>query len=571
MLLAPEFHSRWEVAAFPGYASKTSSYLLVVSRHDPAVTPVVIVCNNRTYTSDIDFSMTELGNAGIVWTGQCVLTGLTPFTRHAFTVTQGTYTNDGSTFTAGGKADSFALFFGSCQQNNQVLSGAWRVEGYWEYVYEYAHTGPLPVQGVFWVDDYAYIDSKEVDDQTYPGYPESDTCTGLVSGGQPQTTLDLNDYAIAWACVFGMVGPAELDVSMFDTWKDTWSPQLSARGELFGWCQRNINLYVNEGDHPYANDIGWEFPSHSVTVANARYNTDGTDGPGKVALDAFLGHLMPPRARDVLDTPRDAAADHWVCELGPVTLAAFDWVTNADGVVGAYAVDALYPATAITTLAGTDQIADVLELVHQYKNPVNLFGMAHSLRYPVSTYDGLRHFRSGAQHPLFDHCIGEFRRLITQTGQTPPSIMDSPYTNGALGFSLMLHGDYHRAHWWKMYKAAYANNQLEELHAIGTGTWDGSTNFPVTDANAVQSTGDTAADMEAVYFDPAANTGQPWETTAFWGVRLDVFADESPVRVVARLQDMDGSDLKAATFFQYAGNLPSDKPPAFAGGISVEI
>ena len=525
-----------------------------------------------TYTSGVDFTLTArhvvqsrwnvLGHVDGLWTGRLEISGLEPFTRYPFTVTQGARSNDGSTMTAPRKTDRFMLPFGTCQQNNATIN-EYRVEGYWAYVYEYAQTGDLPIPGIFWVDDYAYVDGRQVADQSN---------TGLFTTNRPDQSLDTDDYLMAWCSVFGMLGPAEVSLAFPASGSNAYVGL--SRGMKRDWCRRNLNLYSNEGDHTYRNDMGWEVPSVGAgAYPNERWTSAGVDGPGKVAMDAFVGLMMPPRCHEVLDAPNDTNAYGWVCEFGPVTLATFDWVSNANGAIPwsisdpGYASDGLGGLIQVDTVAGLGQIADVLTLVNQYKNPYTLFGMAHHLRYPVSAYTDLYHTWSGAQHPIYDHCLPEFQRLITAEGQTPPSVMDGRYTNGANGTSIFLHGDYHMAFAYEFMAPAASGQRQEILYSIGVGTWDGSPNFARVDSNTFTAEGDVRANIKAQFLGEVGFLGDVAKPT-FWGCMVEVDGSVSPVKVSVALKDSSNNTLREWTWHQYGGNLPTERAPAFAASPS---
>ena len=283
----------------------------------------------------------------------------------------------------------------------------------------------------------------------------------------------------------------------------------------------------------------------------------GTNGPGWNVWHAFYGLCQP----DPISGRTDTVANHWCDEIGNLTIATFDAISRSS-TTGTISYN---PPTQIDSLLGTAQIVDVLTKIQALKNPFVLLPLQHSIRY-LSDAASFSENSDGAQHPLYNHVPHEYRRLFTQTGQTPPSLMDSKYTNGVNGALILTHGDHHWGQVVRWKKAAYSGNQAENFWSLQFGTINGSTNFNGPAA------GQTLADGEIVYAQTKGADGtHPLGNNQFHGAQLLV----SPTECVARLADWDDSEKFSRTFPVGRGNLgfTAESPAAFqsvADGIGLE-
>lgn len=523
------------VTCVPGYATGSTCKILVITLNDPTSDPVSVTVNGTT----TEVSLTARGSPTVCWTGVHTVSGLSEFTRYSWSVTQGVNSDSGGFMTTPAWRDDWMFVFAGCDPASGYSSAATHLQsGAWYDIYTRVQASTYPCVGMFFVDDLGYVDSREIDDTAN---------TGLATGGVPQTTLALNDYLIAWCSFFGMLGSS--NVADLDTGdplsRRVWYPRETHRA----WCRKNLNWWPQWGDHEFSNDIGWDNDSPVVTAgSNARWTTYATvDGAGKDAWDVLLGLIQPPSS-GVLDT----VANHWVMRVGCVTLAAPDAITHSDAAI----VEATpYPTTAITTMFGANQIDDTLNAIHSAQGAFTFMGLGNSLRYPTSNTATLTEFSSGAQHPIYDHCTGEYQRIFTRTnyGADPASLMASNNTNGVGGNLICLHSDYHRGHCYLMKKASYLNNNAENFYAVGVGTVGGTTNFPVQDVNAADAVGETAADVEVISAGTAnAYGGNP----VFWNLIVTVLGSRSPEECYVRLGDYLDAEVGNWRFVRGFGNLP---------------
>lgn len=530
----PTFTRPNRVTCIPGYATATTCKLLVVTLNDPASNPVTVTVNGSTYTA----ALTARGSPTVCWTGTVTVTGLSEFTRYTWSVAQGVNSDSGSLMTTPGWRDDWMFVFASCDNATHNSSDIALAAGAWYDIERRIAASAYPCAGMLFVDDLGYVDTKQI----------TDAATGL-SNGVPQTTLALNDYLVAWCCYLGMLGPdttAGPSDSTDVNERRIWYPRETSRA----WCRKNINWWPQWGDHEFANDQGWDNDAPVSTAgSNARWTTYATvDGPGKTAWDTFMGQIQPPRT----NMTRDTLANHWVMRVGCVTFACPDAITRSDSAI----IEATpYPTTAITTMYGTNQIDDMLAAINTEAGAFTVLGMGNSLRYPTSNYATLSEYNSGAQHPIYDHCLGEYQRLFTRTnyGADPASLMANKRTNGVAGTLISLHGDYHRAHAYKMKAPSAANIAAEEFYAIGVGTVGGTTNMPVQDTNAASIVGATAANVEVA----AAGVANEYNGVAtFWNMVCTVRGSQYPEDLHVRVGNYQDAEVCNYRFLSGCGNLP---------------
>lgn len=557
-ITAPTYTAPNRVTCMPGFASDSECKLAVITLFDPTTDVVSVVVNGVTYVSGTDFTLTARGtDAGVgfpdqaCWSGLLTVTGLSPFTRYTWTVSQtvsGTnYTDNGSLLSAARKTDKFVTGFAGCDNNttltNQNNNNPFTVPGFWQHYAAYMQDSTNPeLAAIPFVDDLGYASSKNVQDTGW----STTGATELVATGVPYTTLKEYDYCLAYMACIGMLGPdtlSEADLGITGFLIIAWGRETNRT-----YCRKNANILPQFGDWEFMNDMGWDAPV--TDYPNPRFVSAGVDGVGKTAWDAFYGLMQPPAPAGATD----AVANHWVCEIGSLTIATFDAISNSS-TTGTIAYN---PPTAITTMLGTAQIVDILTEIQTYNNPFTLLGMSNSVRYLGAGPD-YSESSYGAQHPIYNHCLAEFQRLFTQTGQNPPSLMNHRCTNGVNGTLLLAQADHHwgQVVHWK--KAAYTDNNEENFYTLQVGTTNGSSNF-----NSLEGVvGETVADGEVLY--QQEYQAEPLGSNQFHGLFLTV--DGSTRSAHASLNDWNNNVKFSRTFYVGRGNsgYADGVEPAYAG------
>lgn len=572
-----EFDDPLNVTCIPGAATTAKSKILVVSRNDPGVTPVVVVAAGQTFNSGTHFSMSPVntdGAATVAWSGLVTVTGLDPFTRYSWTVTQGSDSDSGSFMTTPEPGSDFILPVASC--DSTAYSPVWSREksqtGIYPLYKRLAEKADPPVPGIFWIDDYGYVDTAAVDD--------SAGNTGLATTATPQTLDAGNEeynYALGWIAFFGMCGGDEVDPNVGTAGLTLWG-----RAKERAWCRKNLNLYFQWGDHEFINDFGWDSDKKTgmnagdpLPTAMCSSGIGVQDGAGFLVFERLFG-LLRPDPDDAIPTysasiMRDSVAKHWCAKMGDVLLVAPDFLTRCQG---NYVGTIIPTGTTATTVYGNNQIDDMLDMVDAVRAPFTFFGMANGLRYPqnnggTSDYPigFMQEWLNGTQHPLYDYKRTEFDRFISASGNTPKSIMDNPFTNGAYGTTLFFHGDYHRAHAYRLARPASTGVLDEVLYSINVGTVNGSINFAATtEGEPGNSNNWVGVEVVGKDLDGTDNRSQ-------WGLYAHVKGSAQPKQVEVHLTREDYVDFWTKNFAQYMGNYgyenidPPGKGLSTGGGL----
>jgi len=447
------------VTVRPGYCTKTTAMVGVFSTSSGSCT---FTCGDFRDTQDLlPFPVVN----PICYYYHFEATGLAEFTQHSIRAVVGGVSGVGKCFTSPSDTDDFALYFSSCD-NNMMHGG--HVSGFHNAIKDYAENGALPLVGLIHVDDIGYVDGIRADDSGVDG-------VGIVNPDMalnpPQHTVE-NDRDIAYTAAYmacaGLM--TSEDLNGYDSiymWQKKWG-----RDEYRHWNQENINIFPQWGDHEFKNDMG--FSGLATNDATGSPSNADIYASGKAAWNVFYGGIQPP----VFNA---ANGNGWGFELGCAHISALDNVTNASG-------GYLDATTALTSYLGTNQITDFLTAISSAKKPFNIHGMQHGLRYlndsALIVGADKVYNKGGAQHPLANHQPTEYSRMFTLSGQTPPSLMDSSWTNGINGVFIGLHGDYHRAKVEHHHRPAYALNEAENFHDFTMGTMNGSVNFGLTTVDA---------------------------------------------------------------------------------------
>jgi len=531
------------VTCVPEYES-----LLVATIYDPASNPVSVFINGVTYsTSDASLTLTARGT-NIVWTGKIDLSaaGLSNNVRYPWTVDQGVNYDAGSYYHTPARYTNHRLHFVSCD-NNEVFTS--EVSGHWEQMWHQYEAG-IEISGVCVTDDDGYVDGIIVrDDGLTYAFPNQ---SGLASSGQPQNTGLLDDYLKSWCATIGMLGPEQTEYTAAEL--GTGTTNRSLRQVLWGReyhrakCRKNINRISNaRSDHDSRDDEGWDIePASDVHFAN-----------GSAAFDAFHGLCRPDIGN--LITKTDLSAAHTVFPFGDICLGSLDYITNAARTWGSnVAYGNSTQITQFTQLLGDAQIDDYLNAVDAADLPITILTTQFSMRYlinrtgavpPNAFTDSVTERSSGAQHPLYDHCLANFARLFTEEGNTASSIMDNPKTNGTKGSFLMVGGDLHLAQALDCHHPAYVSaangktNLAENFMHINIATVNGSSL-----TGSVGVTGDSIADCTLAFAEESGIFSGAW-----YGFYIDVKGFEAPPRIEAVLSNKDNRVLLHKQFMPVRG------------------
>lgn len=547
--LAPTYDPPNRVTCIPGYADKTSCKILVATLYNPTTDNVTLTVNGTPYVLGI--ADLPARGTNICFTGTVTITGLTAFTRYTWAVTQTvsgtTYTDSGSFMTAPNAGDSFTFFFAGCDSGLGAF-GTGTLVGAWQYYKTYAQdSANPPVAGIMWIDDYGYIDTMTFDESVANGASFNQTTNAIAKG-----TVD--GYLVSWCSALGMLGSTSAPVNNFSGW---------GRSTERAWCRKNMNLWMQWGDHELGNDIGWDTDVTSAGYPNA-----------VTAFNAVLGLLKPPL--DNVVSVRDTASKHWSFKLGDITLASFDSITsavrvwNGSVVPGQGGTNSATSATLtqFTTVYGNNQIDDVLESINASAGKFTVMGWSNSLRYLVARTDTthpmpftntVAEYNSGAQHPIYDHCLADYQRIFTRTGATPPSLMDNNLTNGRVGGLVNIIGDYHHHQVLQFKSPAYTGNARENFWAIHNASTGGA-NAPM--ASQYTSTGQTIADVLVDYKATSTDTAIP-----FFGVRCEY--NGSLEQLTVRANNYNDTTTWTKKFHRSGGNMARALADTFPPSISV--
>lgn len=568
-ITTPVYGPRNPVTCSPGCPTADGYKLPVYTLYDPAASPLVVVVDGVSYTGVIgapganEFQMyprgtdhpDALANLGdgsapdqVCWSGLLLLTGLDPWTRYPWYVSHNGHSDSGSGKTAPTKADEHRVEMAGCDNNStlNVNSGADPavIPGYHQHIKTRALADDK-TSCIFMADDDGYVDTKGIFDIYW------DTSTGM----QTTTTAALLEYnyALTYCAMLGMLGPEDGNAEDLADYTDEYVQRtrriLWGREENRAWTRKNINKLPQFGDHEFASgDPGFDYDVSVPDALNPRWSGVGENGKGWNMWHAFHGLLQPDF------TGVDTAANHWVVELGNVTLVAFDNITNSTASSASTGLNQTPPViTPIVQFLGDQQIVDVLTKIQELKNPFVCINLQFSIRYLSDLTTAVYEFQSGAQHPIGNHCPAEYKRLFTETGQTPPSLMDSPYTNGLYGTLVLYAGDHHWGQAVKWGQAAYEGNAAENFWLFQYGTVGSSVNFNGPPAGTV------VAGATVVYAQEK-NAG-PLGNYQFHGAQFEVTAD----RGYARLADWNDDTKCDRTFHRGRGNsgFAAGEAPAF--------
>jgi hypothetical protein len=392
--------------------------------------PISVMCNGETKTP-------ILAQIGVLYYGHVTFYNLAPATIYPVTLQQGSITESDCSVTT--NCDAFTrckLWFNGCDNPSAVFGGAQK--GGYGRIAKSRKAGGLHY--MIFADDWGYPSKQTV----------NDVILGLAHTNSAAVSGLAADYVLSYANNLGMLA-------------DTSDRNIRwGRDADRVYVTRNMPWMLQIGDWEVENDRGWD---------NA--------GPGALydtAIGVFNALFSPLRPETDIRN-RDITALHWGITVGNTRIVATDNVTNGSG-------GYIDGTTAITTQLGNNQIDDCLDALNT-DEACKILVMNVGDRYFEAATAATPEFQAGQQHPLFNHCIEEYRRLYTRTGATQKSLMDNPKTNGTLAFLLVWHGDTHRGGVYNNQAAAYAGNAAENWWSWFLGSSNGSINFGLSSAGAI--------------------------------------------------------------------------------------
>lgn len=448
-------------------------------------TAMSVACNGSTYPVTLAAVGADRGSgpAQAGYVGNILITGLAVGVSYPYTITQGSNSRSGNIapFYSSTTKD-YSFFILACDNH---YSGS----GLYYQIKDYAESGALPTVGCFHSDDLGYVDTANVDDTT--------NAVGVhKSTGLPWVTKKEYDYSIGYLAHLGLLG--DLSTS-YDT--------AFGRDEFRVWVRENLPLMPQWGNHEFDGDMGTPGAAAINVQTGTRPNTyhktasPGFDGPGLVAWNNFFKPLQP--STEFVKT-NATISNSWGITLPGVQVVAPDNITYSDGF-------------ASTSFFGTGGIDDVLTYLNT-TTPFKIVLMNHSIRGLGSNYQG-------THYQMEYYVNAEYKRMFTAlAGAGPKSIMSNPNTNGAIGVTFCVHGDYHAA-------MVTQNNQVlagqttEMFYSINGASINGSPGhgaFGVVGKTYSGVAGEAATGSTLKYRRPEDNVPK-----AFY-VRVDMHASQEP-------------------------------------------
>lgn len=425
-MAAPGIGIRW---GKPTTSSLTA--VLVAWTNTPATLTVNGVAYAASWTAigtDAPATAPQAGYYAVVQ-----ITGMSQFTLHSWTLTQGAETRTGTIRTAPGWDDSFTYFVGTCMRSK---ADGFPTKSAFEYVRYYMANGALPVAGMLFTDDLFYCDSL-----TLSGSSDPRGMTAVAASAGPASSLLQYDWALSWFAWFGITNEyaATLSYGMEDV-------------------LANLPILPTWGDHEFANNF---FAASAATPNGYHATPNGFDGAALLVYNALIKPLQGASVATL-----DTQAQHWAHDMGQIRLVSMDSITRAYN-------NAAIPAS--SAWHGQNQIVDCLNAL-QTQHPFKLITMYTEPRYLTAAFltkwpmDSLVNASTGAliSHPA--SLVDEYERLFVRSGQTPPSICAGSKTNGVGGTTLLVKGDNHFGGWFHFRKAASGSNVAEDLwmlNAVG--------------------------------------------------------------------------------------------------------
>ncbi len=475
------------------------------------------------------------------WVCNFDITGLNAFgTANSYTVAQsGNGSVSGNLVTAPAAGDDFILYVGTCENvyGSYIVGGQNGIQpqpnepqatGMYRVIRTFAESPPpnhAPCAGICMVDDVIYADAGFIDDSYTADGGTGHVISDITVSIGAVDTMYIYDYALGYFNHMGMFG----DVSTGHTIVDEYHgfEQHWGRNADRLWCQRNLPMMPQMGDHEFDDDFGMAVIDRPTEAAKAAPNRWLG---GITCYNAILKPLQGDSIQSA--SPGDPNANHWATTLGNLRIVSPDGIYNGSGDGAKNS-----PTTAVTNIldsatAGESQIYDVLTALNT-SDEFKILLWPYQFRSMKS--DGNREF-AGASWSYYDMNLAEFQAMFTESGATPKAWMDNAGLNGTTGKGVVIMGDYHHMHAFNAAAVSYdAGAQLaEDIDVFCVGTITASTNFGFD-----FDVGSTYRDMEILYNAPewANLTDGGSRINGFGCARIDVFGSTTPKLMRVRMLD----------------------------------
>ena len=370
----------------------------------------------------------------VCYIGIKVLTGLSPLTKYDWSIVQGSNTDSGFQYTAAAtKQSRVAIASSTCL--NLTHDNAGGLTGYnflRSYIDEPANP---PVLANCHQDDICYADGafSGITAGAANSQGKEFTDGEWSPSATPTQTRPAYDWGLYYASWFGILEP-------FYNIGDEETPRMTAGlDEDFQYCLARMAFVPSAGDHEYGNNLGWKVTA-GLALADVpnpyHHTTDGFNGKGLQAWNECMQYLQGTSIDSVASNTK-----HFMIDFGGgLRYIALDATTNAVYGVSVY---------------GNQQQLDALNQVDGSAYWYNIAAPAGGCRtagavnaYP--TYNTYVDTISGALPVSYKnegYVQAEFDRMWRSTEQTPKSLMDSEYGNGAMGMAYLTRGDWHQSLW----------------------------------------------------------------------------------------------------------------------------
>lgn len=422
-----------------GKSRKDSAQAVVFSLSNEDVTLTV---NGRTYT----VSMSVVGNdrpendaADVQHLGYIgvQLVSVDEYTQIKWTAEQGQNSDSGDFHSNGGVHDDGWIACSSCFNSDANEGALWYPTNAYSFLMAYKERNTIPMLGLVHQDDIFYPNGGPVSSASDGATSAQGKTIYNATADTPYTFRPEYDYALfyfTWANILDDFDTNEMKGASSN--KD-WQKLLNSTCFMPQW-----------GDHEFENNY-WSI--RTLAVPNYFHQTtDGYDGAGLNAYNDIMMHLQGNQIRDEAGA-NDTNANHWYVDFCGIRLISTDEVTN-----GEFGVANL----------GLNQITDILDKVN---SPIpfkvictSMFGNPR----PEESYSSSR------QNYYKDEGIvkAEYDRLWNDDSASPDSIMKSPYSNGMLGNSILIRGDWHGAIVFKNERSGGVGEEDEKFYEIIMGS-----------------------------------------------------------------------------------------------------
>lgn len=535
-----------------GYAKAPTAKMVLMSLTNGDITVTCAGASNSPITVTPTATDTDGGaHSPAGYTATVTLTGLSEFTEYTFTASQvgntvGMGSIAGSFTTLPSSQDNFYFWALSCDAGAATGNDIHTGHGFYKNIREHVDPNGLRCAGILHVDDHGYVSSRAFTDSAAPG----------MIGVAPSVHMSLYAYSAAYLNYYGLYPNGSGNSGFGEASLKTTTANIDiGRNPDRVWCMQNLPVWPQWGDWEFQDDLGMDQPTpressqyfgFTMYSQNQSYHktfVDGVgqrDGPGLLAWQKFMSPIQPPSIAS-----SDMNANHWAFDLGCIRVIATDGITNSDGALqGNYggditADDAAVPQ--IPAMLGMNQIADIKDAADP-NAAFTLLGMMNSVRYMTNDTS---EFRSGAQHPIKNHCPAEFDALFTAPDSLQATSHNTLFT---------VNGDLHNGHIY--------HHVIDEadFYEIGVGTSTGSTNHgygPHEGPPTPPPPGGVFKGSVIEYLDYLCGfLAGVAGTTGFgnyWGVKVSVYGSKAVKELVIELMDANSAVLWSAKFLSRNG------------------